>query len=71
MRSIGYLSGGRTRTREVASGREHPDSGKPFSVKEDEAGNRVTEHGAQGSGVSERQDVEIRPEPVSRKMMLQ
>ena len=70
MRSIGYLSRGRTRSREM-SGREHPDSGKPFKATEDEAGNVVTEHSDPGSGVSCRQDVEIRPDAVQAKGFLQ
>jgi hypothetical protein len=60
MRSIGFLSRGRTRSRSV-SGREHPDSGKPYKAVLDEAGNVVTEHSEPGSGVAFRQDVEIRP----------
>jgi hypothetical protein len=56
--SIGHLKGGRTMSRST-SGREHPDSGLPYQVTRDEAGNDVTEHGKAGSGLSERQDVEI------------
>jgi hypothetical protein len=63
MRSIGFLSGGRTGDRE-RSGREHPDSGRPWKSVTDEAGNTVTEHSDPGSGVSCRQDVEIRPATV-------
>ena len=63
LRSIGHLKGGRTMSRS-ASGREHPDSGLPFKAVTDEMGNTVTEHGRAGSGLSERQDVEIRPQPV-------
>lgn len=59
MRSIGVLRGGRTRSREI-SGREHPDSGKPWKATVDEAGHVVTEHSDPGSGVACRQDVEIR-----------
>jgi hypothetical protein len=58
LRSIGYLSRGRTRDR-VTGGRAHPESGKPWKAVRDEAGNTVTEHGAAGSGVSDRQDVLI------------
>ena len=47
------------------SGREHPDSGEPFKVTRDELGNDVTEHGKRGSGLSDRQDVNIRPETVN------
>ena len=57
--SVGYLSRGRTRSR-TREGREHPESGKPYKITRDEAGNDVTEHGARGSGVSDRQDVHIR-----------
>jgi hypothetical protein len=70
MRSVGYLSRGRTGSRQV-SGREHPDSGKPYKAVLDEAGNVVTEHSDPGSGVSCRQDVEIRPDPVQAKGLLQ
>ena len=63
MRSIGYLSGGQTRSR-VTSGREHPDSGKPYQAVTDELGNTITEHSTPGSAVSCRQDVEIRPDAV-------
>lgn len=63
MRSIGYLSRGRSRSREK-TGREHPDSGKPFRALQDEQGNVVTEHSEPGSGVSFRQDVEIHPDTV-------
>jgi hypothetical protein len=58
MRSIGYLSRGRTKAR-VREGREHPDSGKPYKAVKDELGNVVTEHGVRGSGVSDRQDANI------------
>jgi len=57
LRSIGVISA-RTRSRSN-SGRFHPDSGKPYKTTTDELGNKVTEHGAQGSGVSDRQDVNI------------
>ena len=60
LKSIGFLSHGRTRAREV-SGREHPDSRLPFKAVTDELGAVVTEHSDPGSGVSCRQDVEIRP----------
>lgn len=67
LRSIGHLKGGRTMSRAV-SGREHPDSGLPYKTTTDELGNDVTEHGRRGAGVSERQDVEIRPETVRYDM---
>ena len=61
IRTIGYLSGGRTRSREQ-SGREHPDSHLPYKAVTDELGTTVTEHSEPGSGVSARQDVHIRPD---------
>jgi hypothetical protein len=64
LRSIGHLKGGRTMSRST-SGREHPDSGLPYQAVTDELGNTVTEHGAAGTGLSQRQDVEIRPAPVT------
>ncbi len=69
LRSIGHLSHGRTRSREE-SGRDHPDSHKPFKAVTDELGNTVTEHSDPGSGVSCRQDVEIHPDPVTAKWMI-
>lgn len=64
IKTIGYLSRGRTQNRE-RSGRAHPDSGKPFKTVTDELGNVVTEHSDPGSGVACRQDVEIRPGAVN------
>jgi hypothetical protein len=64
LRSIGHLSHGQTGSR-TRSGREHPDSGLPYKITRDESGNDVTEHGAAGSGVSQRQDVNLRPDPVA------
>ncbi len=63
LRSIGHLSGGRTMSRSK-SGREHPESGEPYKTTKDELGNYVTEHGKRGSGLSDRQDVDIHPETV-------
>lgn len=63
LRSIGFLPRGRTMSRS-RSGRAHPDSGRPYQVTRDENGHDVTEHGTRGSGVSDRQDVTIRPETV-------
>jgi len=60
LRSVGYLSRGRTRSR-TREGRAHPESGEPYKVTRDELGNDVTEHGKAGTGVSDRQDVNIRP----------
>lgn len=65
LRSIGQLRGGRTRVRVTAEGREHPDSHLPYKTVTDELGNDVTEHGEAGSGVSARQDVNIRPATVT------
>jgi hypothetical protein len=64
LRSIGVIS---KRTKpEVSEGREHPESGKPFKSTTDELGNTVTEHSGSGAapGVSERQDVVIRPQTI-------
>jgi hypothetical protein len=63
LRSIGHLSKGRTMSR-AKSGRAHPETGLPYQTTRDELGNDVTEHGTAGSGLSERQDVMIRPETV-------
>lgn len=66
MRSVGQLHG---RPREK-SGREHPDSGKPWKSVTDDAGTIITEHSDTGSGVSCRQDVEIRPDAVRKTLGL-
>jgi hypothetical protein len=42
VRTLGVLSGGRTRTR-VVEGRQHPQTGVPFKTTITDAG-RVTEH---------------------------
>lgn len=63
IKTIGYLSKGRTRNRE-ASGRVHPDSGKPWKSVTDENGTTITEHSDPGSGVSCRQDAEVHPDTV-------
>lgn len=63
MRSIGVLTRGRTRVK-VTEGRMHPESGLPFKSVTDPANNTVTEHSVPGTGVSARQDVELRPKPV-------
>lgn len=63
LKSVGYLSRGRTRSREK-SGRSHPESGKPFKAVQDELGNVVTEHGEPGTAVSSRQDVNVYPDVV-------
>jgi hypothetical protein len=61
--SIGYLSRGRTRAR-VREGRAHPESGEPFKAVKDELGNVVTEHGKPGTGLSDRQDVNVHVQAV-------
>ena len=62
MRSIGSISK-RTHS-EIREGRSHPDSGLPWKATKDELGNVVTEHGSAGSGVSQRQDVNLHPETI-------
>lgn len=66
MRSIGVISR-RTKPR-VREGREHPDSGLPYRSTTDELGGEVTEHGKPGSGVSQRQDVNVHPKAVQVKI---
>ena len=67
LKGIGFLSRGETKSRSK-SGRSHPDSGEPFKVTRDELGNDVTEHGRRGSGLSDRQDVNIHAETVRYDM---
>lgn len=43
VRSLGYLSGGRTRSARVREGRQHPETGVPYKTTITEAG-RITEH---------------------------
>ena len=64
VRSIGIVSQ-RTRDR-VSEGRAHPETGKPFKATTDELGATVTEHSTTGRtpGVSDRQDVQVRPKAV-------
>jgi hypothetical protein len=69
LRSIGHLSKGRTMSRSK-SGREHPETGLPFKVTRDELGNDVVEHGKAGSGLSERQDVNIHTEPINTELRM-
>lgn len=62
--TIGVIS---RRTRPVITeGRQHPESGLPYKAVTDELNNTVTEHSASGRapGVSDRQDVMIRPKIV-------
>jgi hypothetical protein len=61
LRSIGYLSRGRTRPR-VRETREQ-DGARTKAVT-DELNNTVTEHTRRGTGVSHQQDVMIRPDTV-------
>ena len=67
MRSIGYLSRGRTQAK-VREGREHPDSGEPYKATKDELGNIVTEHGRPGTAVSDRQDAHVFPETIEYEL---
>lgn len=66
MRSVGVISK-RTKPR-VIEGRSHPESGLPFKATTDENNATVTEHGKAGAGVSERQDVHVRPKVVEWKL---
>lgn len=62
--TIGVIS---RRTRPVITeGRQHPESGLPYKSVTDELNNTVTEHSGSGRapGVSDRQDVMIRPKIV-------
>lgn len=43
VRSLGYLSGGRTRSARVVEGRQHPETGVPYKTTITEAGH-TTEH---------------------------
>jgi hypothetical protein len=62
---VGVIS---RRTRDlVTEGRAHPDSGLPFKTVTDEANTDVTEHSRPGSGVTDRQDVLLRPETIKVK----
>ena len=58
--SVGYLPRGRSGSR-VREERD-PDGTRRQAVT-DELNNTVTEHTKPGTGVSHRQDVELRPEP--------
>jgi hypothetical protein len=67
MLSIGVISH-RSKPRVSAEGRAHEESGLPFkSVTTDEG--TVTEHGAQGAGVSQRQDVNVTPQAIKMKLV--
>lgn len=43
VRSLGFLSRGRTRDTRVREGRHHPDTGVPYKITETDAG-RIVEH---------------------------
>lgn len=62
--SIGHLRGGRTRPAVLEQ--RHGD-GTSTKATTDELGNTVTEHTRPGTGVSHRQDVEVRPQTVHLK----
>lgn len=62
MRSIGVISK-RTKPK-IVEGKSHPKSGLPFKSVTGEDNATITEHGKKKSGVSERQDVVVRPETV-------
>jgi hypothetical protein len=60
MRSVGFLSQGRTR-RLVAEGRAHPDSGRPYKATTDpDLGATTTEHATR----DDRVDVTLRPKTI-------
>lgn len=68
---VGVIS---KRTRDqVVEGKAHPESGRRFKATTDELGNTVTEHSASGAapGVSDRQDVNVRPQAVKLKLGVQ
>lgn len=70
-KTIGVI-GQRTRDK-VSEGKAHPDSGRPFKSVTDQNGATVTEHSSAGRapGVSDRQDVEIRPTAIKLKIGVQ
>lgn len=68
MRSIGVIS---KRTRDkITEGKDHPETGRPYKSVTDELSNTVTEHSTQGRapGVSDRQDVNVRPKVIQLKV---
>jgi hypothetical protein len=66
LRSVGTIS--RRTGNRVEEGRD-PETGARFKSTTDELNNTVTERSSRGpSGVSERQDVHLRPETVHYKM---
>lgn len=69
LRSVGVMKGGRTRAR-VAEGVD-VDAGQRWKATTDELNNTVTERSdLSPSGVTERQDVTLRPETVHQRMTL-
>lgn len=50
VRSLGVLSGGRTRSARVVEGRAHPETGVPYKTTITEAG-RTTEHATRNDRV--------------------
>lgn len=58
IRSLSFLSGGRTRLR-VREGREHPETGGRWKATTDEGGTTHTEH-----AVGDRVDAVVRPSTV-------
>ena len=69
LRSVGTMKRGRTRDR-VAEGRD-AETGARWKATTDELNNTVTERTERApSGVSERQDVTLRPATVHQRMTL-
>lgn len=67
LRSVSTMKHGRTKSR-VDEGRD-PETGARWKSTTDELNNTVTERTGNGpSGVSERQDVQLRPETVRYKL---
>jgi hypothetical protein len=59
VRSLGYLSGGRTRNTRIREGRHHPETGVAYKVTETDAG-RTIEHNTK----DDRVDVVVTPQTV-------
>ena len=65
--SLGVIS--RRTGNKVREGREHPETGRPYKEVTDELNNTVTEHSTgTAPGVSNRQDVNVRPKTVHLKI---
>lgn len=60
VRSLGYLSRGRTRSAHVVEGRHHPETGVAFKTTITEAG-RTTEHNTK----NDRVDAVVTPQTVT------